>query len=191
MGLYDVPDLEAAKRVILTGHTEYRWRTETPLMATLIGDPGELVLDYGCGVGRVAKELIERWPNTKVVGVDSSTSMLNLATSYVESDRFTCCEPIGLLRFGCSVFSTAIAIWALQHIEEIDAALDHIHQALRPSGRLFVAGVSLRLLPAESGWRDDGVDVWGLLEKRFRRIGRGPLPEELLASWSMYEKDSR
>lgn len=190
MGLYDVPDLDTAKRVILTGNTEYRWQTETHLMATLIGDPGAHVFDYGCGVGRIAKELIERWPNVTVVGVDKSEPMRKLAVPYVDSRRFICLAPESITE-DHSWADTAVAIWALQHIEEIDLALDRIHTALRLGGRLFVAGVSVRLLPIEGGWRDDGKDVWGLLKKRFKRIGRGPLPEELLASWSMYEKDDR
>jgi 2-polyprenyl-3-methyl-5-hydroxy-6-metoxy-1,4-benzoquinol methylase len=55
--------------------TEERWQVETPYVADLIGHalptirPGDLLLDYGCGVGRIAKELIARH-RCRVVGVD-------------------------------------------------------------------------------------------------------------------------
>jgi trans-aconitate 2-methyltransferase len=39
----------------------------------------ETVLDAGCGSGRVTKLLLERLPRGHVIGVDSSTSMIEQA----------------------------------------------------------------------------------------------------------------
>jgi hypothetical protein len=52
-----------AKRIILTpedSSTESRWATETPMVADLVArhcglGSGSVVLDYGCGIGRGAK----------------------------------------------------------------------------------------------------------------------------------------
>jgi ubiquinone/menaquinone biosynthesis C-methylase UbiE len=50
---------------------------EADLVATLLGDPPALVLDAGCGTGRVAIELARR--GYAVVGVDVEQAMLDSA----------------------------------------------------------------------------------------------------------------
>jgi hypothetical protein len=63
-----VNNLAEAMSIILTPEgstTADRWETETPYLADLIGQqcalrPDSLVLDYGCGIGRLAHELISR-----------------------------------------------------------------------------------------------------------------------------------
>ena len=60
--IFSVPDLLHAKKIILTAEsssTEERWKTETPMLAGLIAahnkiGPDTVVLDYGCGIGRMA-----------------------------------------------------------------------------------------------------------------------------------------
>ena len=51
-------------------------------MANLNFDPG-LVIDFGCGVGRLAKEI-----NQPVIGVDNSRSMRKMAQIYVKKETF-------------------------------------------------------------------------------------------------------
>ena len=88
-----------AKRIILTPEgqsSEQRWQRETPLLVALIERGCEInehswVLDYGCGIGRLAKTLIERH-DCRVVGVDISPSMRALAANYVNSPRFLACS---------------------------------------------------------------------------------------------------
>ena len=122
--VFDVDDLLAAMRIILTpedSSTEVRWKTETPYLADLTGQWIEitrqsLLLDYGCGVGRMAKELIVRHA-CRVIGVDISPSMRALAPMYVASDRFFACPPAmldGLIERGVR-FDGALSVWVLQH----------------------------------------------------------------------------
>ena len=66
--LFDARTVEQARAIILTGEgstPDERWRTETPWICGLIAEnitltSDSVVLDYGCGIGRVAKELIAR-----------------------------------------------------------------------------------------------------------------------------------
>jgi hypothetical protein len=67
--LFEVTDFEHAREVILTpeiGRTpSERWERETPYLASFIAehlklDARSVLLDYGCGVGRLPKELIAR-----------------------------------------------------------------------------------------------------------------------------------
>ncbi len=79
--IFSVPKLSQAKNIILTAEsstTEERWKTETPMLSALIAaqnqiGPDTVVLDYGCGIGRMAKELITRH-GCRVIGVDISPS---------------------------------------------------------------------------------------------------------------------
>jgi SAM-dependent methyltransferase len=92
-GIFDVADLDGARRIILTPEggqtTDQRWNCETPYLTGLIADnlkltAGSVVVDYGCGVGRLAKELISRH-GCRVIGVDISANMRALADRYVGS----------------------------------------------------------------------------------------------------------
>ena len=97
--IFDAADLESAKFVILTPTpdmtTNERWEAETRNLVGLLGrimplDGNSCVLDYGCGIGRLAKGLIDRY-GCRVVGVDISARMREFAREYVQSDRFVVC----------------------------------------------------------------------------------------------------
>ena len=69
--MFKVQDLEQAKNIILTeeqqgGDYRQRWERETEYMKTLfaggLGDlSGKTVLDFGCGIGRLSKALLEQY----------------------------------------------------------------------------------------------------------------------------------
>src|SRR5215813_6556282 len=89
--IFSVNSLEQAKKVILTPEagrsTDERWEHETPHICNLIEhqmviDANSVIVDYGCGVGRIAKELINRH-KCHVIGADISPNMRALAASYV------------------------------------------------------------------------------------------------------------
>src|SRR3984885_13668780 len=102
--IFSVPNLSQAKDIILTAEsstTEERWKTETPMLSALIAahnkiGPDTVLLDYGCGIGRMAKELIAKH-GCRVIGVDISPSMRALSVEYVNSDNFFAC-PTAMLK---------------------------------------------------------------------------------------------
>src|SRR4051812_34509998 len=99
--VFEVANLEQAKKIILTPggtSTDERWERETPVLAEQLTrelkiTPEHVVLDYGCGVGRMAKALIEKHPGCTVLGADISLSMIQLAPRYVCSPRFCAFHP--------------------------------------------------------------------------------------------------
>lgn len=188
--VFQVRDLNHAKAIILTPEdstTEERWEKETPYLAdeavSYLGlGPDMVVLDYGCGVGRMAKALIERSGCT-VIGVDISQQMRQLAPGYVEDDRFTICARPALeamLSRGLRV-DAAIAIWILQHCPEVESEISVIKQALKPGAPLFVANNLQAAIPTDIGWVDTGFDVKSLLAENFEEIGRSRLSPEFVA----------
>ncbi|MGH2963138.1 MAG: class I SAM-dependent methyltransferase [Solirubrobacterales bacterium] len=95
----------------------------------------EVVLDAGCGTGRVTRLISDRVPRGRVIGVDASPSMIAQArenlgpeVELVLSDllEVELREPVDL------VFSTAAIHWIGDH-ERLFVA---IHGWLRPGGRL-------------------------------------------------------
>jgi SAM-dependent methyltransferase len=202
-GVFDVGnDIDRAKWVILNPdgvHTpEERWQVETEylldLMDAYMPSRDATALDFGCGIGRVAKPLIER-KGWDILGLDISSSMLRMATKYVCSPKFLGMKPdtfSWLARFTLSV-DFAIATWSLQHCQHPKEDVALITAALRPGGRLFVLNAAQRFVPSrERPWSDDGVNIYDLLNKSLiclhvdqPDLAIVPGPQ---AFWGVYEK---
>jgi 2-polyprenyl-3-methyl-5-hydroxy-6-metoxy-1,4-benzoquinol methylase len=182
--IFDVRNIEQARQIILTSEggtgTEERWRTETPYIADLIREATDItadsiLIDYGCGIGRLAKELIARH-GCRVVGVDISASMRALAIEYVQSDRFFACAPemLGALALRGFVADMALCIWVLQHCLHPGEDVDRIGNALRPGADVFVLNCLHRAVPTkEAAWVHDGIDIRAVLSGRFSVVKEG------------------
>lgn len=187
--VFDVRDVDEARRIVLTPEagtsTDQRWTRETPWLAACIRerfalDARYVVLDFGCGLGRMAKALIDA-TGCFVVGVDLSTSMRQLAPGYVASPRFAAIAPamLDLLIARGFRVELALSIWVLQHVARPQADIRRLHDVVRPGGGLFVANNVRRAVPTDRGWAHDGLDVAGLLDDAFEPIWRGALPQEI------------
>jgi SAM-dependent methyltransferase len=192
-GVFSVQDLEQAKSIILTPEggltTDERWETETSYLCEAIGqelglDENALVLDYGCGIGRISKALIERY-GCAVMGVDISNSMRQLAPGYAAHESFSAVSPIVLkqlvargLRVDC-----CIAIWVLQHCPVVTMDIALIKSALKTDGSLFVLNNIYSAVPTDKGWVNDGVNIRALLEQEFTALNYSRLPKNATASF--------
>ena len=184
--VFEAKDEAAARRIILTPEygqgTDERWERETPYLVELMGQylqprEGQVILDYGCGIGRLAKGLIERF-KCRVIGVDMSESMRSLAPKYVGSQLFAAISPYmlhTLARKGLRV-DGAFSVWALQHCAAPIEDLNVLRAAMSPNAPFFVVNTNYRALPTLEGrWMDDGIDVRGLIAERFSQTATGSL----------------
>lgn len=115
--------------------------------------PGERVLDVGCGCGATSLELAERVGREGVVlGVDVSAPMLELA------HRRAAEAGLGALRFECADaqthafasggFDAAVSRFGVMFFEDPTAAFANLRRGLRPGGRLaFVCWRPLKQNP--------------------------------------------
>jgi trans-aconitate 2-methyltransferase len=96
----------------------------------------ELVLDAGCGSGRITQALIERVPRGHVIGFDQSSSMIEAARARLgaEADlRVGDLLALELERPVDAIFSTATFHWIPDH----EGLFARLYAALRPGGRLL------------------------------------------------------
>src|SRR5262249_3675815 len=99
---------------------QLRWGSAVLDRLTL--DAGQTVLDAGGGSGRVPELLAERFPNSSVVALDGSPSMLEQARGRLErfGERITFVEadlmrPLPVPEPVDAVFSTATFHWVPDH----------------------------------------------------------------------------
>ncbi len=187
--VFDVRDRDEARRIILTPEagttTDERWAKETPWLADRILERFPLteqhvVIDFGCGIGRMARALIER-TRCWVIGVDMSPGMQHLAPDYVQSPKFAVVSPQMLDLMTARGFRAelAIAIWVLQHVARADVDLERLRRVLAEGGGMFVANNVRRAVPTDRGWAHDGIDVEAALTGIFTPVWRGTLPPDV------------
>lgn len=112
---------------------QLRWATEVLGRLDLRGD--EVVLDAGCGSGRVTALLAERVPRGRVIGVDASESMIAKARETLGDQvelRVGNLTELELSRDVDVVFSNAVFHWIPDH----DTLFARLYAALNPGGRL-------------------------------------------------------
>lgn len=112
---------------------QFSWGMEVLERLELRGD--EVVVDAGCGSGRVSAELKRRLPDGRLIAVDGSSAMVEKAherlgddVEYLVADlvELQLPEPVDL------VFSTATFHWILDH----DRLFARVRAALKPGGHL-------------------------------------------------------
>ncbi|MEW6491431.1 MAG: methyltransferase domain-containing protein [Cyanobacteriota bacterium] len=190
--VFSVSNLEEAKAIILTPgqdtSTEERWIKETPYLLEQLGqelqpNSDDLILDYGCGVGRLAKEIIAHYGCT-ILGVDISSQMLQLASDYVGSQKFITSSPDALERMVCKGLRVdhAYSTWVIQHCLDPHTEIKRIKQALKPGGRFYIVNSHHRCVPSDKGWVNDGIQVAALLRREFQEVNYSVLPETVTTS---------
>jgi trans-aconitate 2-methyltransferase len=112
---------------------QFGWALEQLERVDLGGD--EVVLDAGCGSGRVTALLADRVPRGRVYAVDVAPSMAAHAAAALGDKATVLCQDLVELELPEPVdlaFSNATFHWVPDH----DALFAALHRALRPGGRL-------------------------------------------------------
>ena len=112
---------------------QLRWALEQLDRIELHGD--EVVLDAGCGSGRVTAVLADLVPRGRVYGVDVAPSMVEHAAAALGDRAVVLCQDLVELDLPERVdliFSNATFHWVPDH----GALFAALHRTLRPGGRL-------------------------------------------------------
>jgi trans-aconitate methyltransferase len=113
-------------------HAPYVPSLGAAVLELLAPQPGERILDVGCGEGTLTGEIVAR--GAAVVGIDSSPDMVAAARTRGLDARLIDAESLPFQDEFDAVFSNAALHWVNNH----DALLHGVARALRPGGR-FVA----------------------------------------------------
>ena len=125
------------------------------------GAPGR-ILDAGCGKGRFAAALAERFPSAELWGVDISEAMLRAAPAAIRKRQGSLMN----LPFDDNFFDAACCVEALEHSVNPEASIAELCRVVRPGGRLVIVDKNaerrgaLRIEPWEQWFRREEVQAW-------------------------------
>lgn len=125
------------------GKHAFVWQYGEDLIAWLAPQPGERILDLGCGTGQLTQTIAQS--GAEVIGIDHSATMIAQARQHYPLLEFAVADARQLQSdYPCreqqsdrpfdAVFSNAVLHWIL----EADAVIQSVHHVLKPGGR-FVA----------------------------------------------------
>jgi trans-aconitate 2-methyltransferase len=109
------------------------WASAVLDRLSLAGD--EVVLDAGCGTGRVTRMLVERLPAGRVLAVDGSHAMVEKVREVIRPDDEAFVADLSELELPepvDAIVSSAVFHWIHDH----DQLFGRMRAALRPGGRL-------------------------------------------------------
>ena len=133
-----------------------------PVVDLLDPQPGERVLDIGCGDGALTASIVSR--GAEVVGVDSSASLVEAARNRGIDARVVNANELTFEREFDAAFSNAALHW----MREPDLVLAGVRRALRSRGRFAgemgaqgnVAAISTAILAVLREHGIDGASRW-------------------------------
>jgi SAM-dependent methyltransferase len=126
--------------------------------------PGDHVLEVGSGTGHALREVARRARAARVLGVDVSELMVELARARNRGEVEMWAGDIGVLPLGEAAFDRVFSVHCIYFWQDVGAVLRKLATALKPGGRLVLA------------FRPAGDDI----PERFRDpIYRFPHPREL------------
>lgn len=117
---------------------------ETWALETLNGLPSinfaEMILDIGCGTGKITSNLAGRLVNGRVTGTDISEPMIHLASKKFEKETSLTfqVEDAMNLSFGDETFDVVTSFNSLHWLSDPDSGLSECLRVLKPGGTIVI-----------------------------------------------------
>lgn len=195
--IFDPLTIQHAKDIVLTSDSNNpdKFEQETKSLVNVLENENiinenSVVLDFGCGMGRVSKELIDRF-NCNVMGVDISERMKIFAMLYVSNpNRFKTVEYIEP-----NSVDVCISAFVLQHTENPKEEIRKIVEGLKPNSIFILLNENIRFVPSDIDyngyviWKDDKFDVFNEVEKYCTKIKSIPYPPNTSLNINFYKKN--
>jgi len=102
--------------------------------------PDGLVLDMGCGLGKVAEYVVEK-TDVKLVGIDFSEAAINWAREHIQAKNEKLefhIQNFNKLAFPPSTFDAIISIDTFYFVEDFDVMIKKLKQILKPGGQMGI-----------------------------------------------------
>ncbi|PND18626.1 hypothetical protein CN934_26845 [Ensifer sp. MMN_5] len=103
---------------------------------------GSLVLDIGCGRGRLSRALAELRSDVRIFGVDVAPSMIRsaiLSNAHIKNASFCVCDGESLNIFPDEIFDCAYSYIVFQHLPRhiVGQYISEAARVLKPGGKLI------------------------------------------------------
>jgi ubiquinone/menaquinone biosynthesis C-methylase UbiE len=102
----------------------------------------ESILDVGCGTGRLLRKAKERWPNTRLIGVDPAEGMIQKASQLLSDAEFHVAMAESLPLPEASV-DLVFGKLSFHHWSNRAKGVSEIARVLRPQGRFLLADITM------------------------------------------------
>ena len=101
-----------------------------------------VILDVGCGTGRLLRRASSSWPEAQLVGLDPSMGMIESARKLAPSITF--CQAVAeLLPLADASVDLAFSAVSLHHWQDAAAGVREIHRVLCDTGIFCLADISI------------------------------------------------
>jgi malonyl-CoA O-methyltransferase len=141
-----------------------------------LGDvSGKRVADVGCGKGRFARIVKERFPRASVIALDLAEAML----ACVPRDVASVAASMTALPLRSDSVDGAYATESLEHAVDIPGAVAELARIVKPGGRIVIIDKSVRAwgrleTPPWEKWFDEK-ELCGLLKRHCRKVSSRPI----------------
>jgi len=108
------------------------------------GLTGKKVIDVGCGKGRYLRILQNRFPESRLYGIDLSEEMLKSCPEGVETSVGTMLN----IRYPDAFFDCVYSVEALEHAVAIEPAIKEMVRVLKSGGKIVIIDKNSRKLGA-------------------------------------------
>lgn len=125
--------------------SEYTAKRELVIIEKLLEpNPDDVILDAGCGYGRVTERLLSR--GARVVGVDISRKMISYCHRELQGDFAGAIGDVGDLPFRDGSFNKVVCVGVLAHVESPQQVIREFTRVLKPGGTFVTVNNNLLLL---------------------------------------------
>ncbi len=122
------------------GMEDRHWHTAKHALARMPVEPGETVLDLGCGSGYAGRALRETNDAGQVYGLDGAPEMARNAAGYTDDDQIGyVVGDFGALPFADDSIDHVWSMEAFYYAADPHHTLREIRRVLRPGGTFFCA----------------------------------------------------
>lgn len=139
---------------------------------TMLLRPGLHMLDAGCGPGMVARRLLAREPDTRLILIDHDLRMLQRCDGLPVP---ALCASLTKLPFPDGHFDVSFAFWSLEMLDDPVAGLAEMVRVTRPGGLIAITFCAQREGP-------DWIDRLHACAIRLRRTGRFLDPQHMVTA---------
>jgi ubiquinone/menaquinone biosynthesis C-methylase UbiE len=159
------------------GMERRHWHTAKHCLARMPVEPGDVVLDLGCGSGYAGRALRETRDAGRVYGLDGSPEMLANARSYTDDDAVGYVRgDFDALPFADDAIDHCFSMEAFYYAPDPAATLAELRRVLRPGGGFHCAVNYFTESVHTADWGEGmGIDLtrWSAPEYRraFREAG--------------------